>query len=313
MMNYLSKVLALILLVFFATITNYSTAKTSNELSLLKQHTWNHGARFCLFNNDPAIEVYQYNETSFILRQNKCLHYEAPFIYVLFGEHSVFVQDTGATASPSDFPLYQVVMALVEKVAIDNKKTATEYSIIVSHSHSHGDHIGADLQFKGKGNVVFIEPTSIAVKNYFGYGINKLSWPEDNSLLDLGGRKLTILPIPGHQSEAVAIYDDNTQWLLTGDSLYPGRLYIKNWHLFKASISRLADFSKHKSISAIMGTHIEMSKAVGVDYPMGNTYQPDEAILPLTKSDLFLLNETLKKHTKPQRIITDNFIVYPID
>jgi len=307
------KVLTLMLFGFLATMANSSTAKTSNELSLLKQHTWNHGARFCLFNNDPAIEIYQYNESSFILRQNKCLHYEAPFIYVLFGEHSVFVQDTGATASPSDFPLYQVVMQLVKKVAINNMKAKTDYSIIVSHSHSHGDHIGADKQFKEKDNVVYIAPTSTAVKDYFAYGQNKLSWPEDNGLLDLGGRKLTIVPIPGHQSEALAIYDDNTQWLLTGDSLYPGRIYIKSWDLYKASISRLADFTKHKTVSAIMGTHIEMSKKAGVDYPMGSTYQPNEALLPLTKSDLLLLDESLKKYQKPQKLVTDNFIVYPID
>jgi len=307
------KYLALFLLCFYLTVAPLATAKTSSELALLKQYSWNHGARFCFFNNEPAIEVYQYNETSYILRQNKCLHYEAPFIYVLFGKHSVFIQDTGATASSSEFPLFQEVMNLVEHVAAINNKTAAEYSIIVSHSHSHSDHIAADKQFTGQENVTVIEPTAKAVKNYFGYGQNKLNWPKDISQLDLGERILTIIPIPGHQSEAIAIYDDKNQWLLTGDSLYPGRLYIKDWSLYKTSIARLIDLTKSKTIAAIMGTHIEMSQTPGNDYPMGSTYQPNEALLPLAMGELVLLDEVLKKYEKPQKIITDNFIVYPVN
>jgi hypothetical protein len=52
----------------------------------LKQKKWNHGSVDCKYNTDPAIEVHQYDQSSYVLRQNKCVTYEAPFIYVLFGE-----------------------------------------------------------------------------------------------------------------------------------------------------------------------------------------------------------------------------------
>jgi hypothetical protein len=55
-----------------------------------------------------------------------------------------------------------------------------------------------------------------------------------------------------------------------------------------------------------------MSKTLGVDYPIGSTFQPDEHILPLTVKDLVLLNETLKGMDKPARKVLDDVIIYPI-
>ena len=56
--------------------------------------------RDCAKNEDPAVEVYRFDADTYILRQNKCVDFEAPFIYVLFGQHTVLVLDTGATADP---------------------------------------------------------------------------------------------------------------------------------------------------------------------------------------------------------------------
>jgi predicted ribosome quality control (RQC) complex YloA/Tae2 family protein len=66
-------------------------------------------------------------------------------------------------------------------------------------------------------------------------------------------------------------------------------------------------------VKAILGTHIEMSKEAGVDYPISTIYQPNEASLPLTvhalkslKSELDALNGRRKKVTKAK------FIIYPV-
>ncbi len=301
--------------VFFTLVAAYmlkACAMQTPSLEKLTNHNWNSGARFCFFNSDPAIETYQYDEGTYLLRQNKCSHYEAPFIYVLFGEHSVLIQDTGAIKSEAEFPLYNHVLDIIKKVAHSKGKDVNNYSIIVSHSHSHSDHTAADLQFSGKPNVTLIKPSLSAVKDYFGYSKQALQWPIDRSYLELGNRKLTIVPLPGHQTEAIAVYDPQTQWLLTGDSLYPGRLYVKNWQTYSASIERLTGFVNTINVSAIMGTHIEMSKEAGDDYPMGSTYQPDEAALPLPKSQLILLNKLLSEQKSPKLITTDKFIIYPL-
>src|SRR5689334_4377743 len=43
-----------------------------------------------------AIYKYKYDENTYILRENKCLNYEANFIYLLFGHDKVLMQDTGS-------------------------------------------------------------------------------------------------------------------------------------------------------------------------------------------------------------------------
>jgi hydroxyacylglutathione hydrolase len=45
--------------------------------------------------------------------------------------------------------------------------------------------------------------------------------------------------------------------LLTGDSVYPGWLYVTDFPAFKASIHRLAAFTEGKAISHVQGNHIE--------------------------------------------------------
>ncbi len=293
------------LLLFFALMTS---AVQANSLDSLNQKSWIHGSENCEKNKDPAIDVFQYTDTTFVLRQNKCVHYEAPFIYVLFGEHTVFVQDTGATAEADNFPLYETLQKLISRWQKSHNNEAL--NILVTHSHSHGDHTAADPQFDGKPAVTLIKPDKKSVKEYFGFK----NWPNELASLDLGKRKLTIIAIPGHQEESIAIYDPQTKWLLSGDTIYPGRLYVKNWATYKTSIRRLAEFSQTHEIGAIMGTHIEMSNSPGQDYPMGSTYQPDEARLALSVEDLLSLDSALEKAgTKPRKLLMPKFIVTPIN
>lgn len=268
----------------------------------LAEKVWNHGSEDCARNRDPAIEVYQFDAETYILRQNKCLHYEAPFIYVLFGKHTVFVQDTGATVDPERFPLHETVRNLMAR---RNQHGAR---ILVTHSHSHADHTAADAQFRGKPGVTLVEPDGKAVREYFGFS----RWPEGIATVDLGGRVLEVVPAPGHQEEAIAVHDSRTGWLLTGDSVYPGRLYVKNWNEYRSSIGRLVAFSKTRRISAVLGTHIEMSRS-GKLFEAGSTYQPDEASLVLTEQDLSQLDRALHDAgNKPKDLALGKYVVVPI-
>jgi hydroxyacylglutathione hydrolase len=272
---------------------------------VLEQKTWNHGAADCNQNRDPPLEVFQFDVDSYILRQNKCLNFEAPFIYVLFGERTVFVQDTGATAEADKLPIYDTVRKLIEQ----RQAVAGPLRMLVTHSHSHGDHRAGDAQFRGQPQVTLVEPTAAGVRDYFGFK----NWPRGEARIDLGGRELTVLPIPGHQDESIAVYDARTGWLLTGDTVYPGRLYVLDWAAYRASVHRLAEFARSHSISAVLGTHIEMSRTPRQDYPMGSTFQPDEAPLPLTVQELQELDARLQQAgNDPKKITLSKFIVTPI-
>src|SRR5688572_19408916 len=273
----------------------------------LSEKVWNRGAADCSSNRDPAIEVFQFDRDTYVLRQNKCVHFEAPFIYVLFGEHTVFVQDTGATADPAQFPLYDIVQGLI--ASRERSANAQPLRLLVTHSHSHGDHTAGDPQFQGKAGVTLVEPDADAVRRHFKLA----SWPDGSATVDLGARQLVVLPAPGHQDESIAVYDAKTGWLLTGDSVYPGMLYIKDWDTYRASVHRLAAFARTHRVSAVMGTHIEMSRTPGKVYPRGSTFQPDETGLALTAEELYALDASLQRAgSKPREITMPKFVVTPI-
>jgi len=76
---------------------------------------WIHGSPSAKHNTDPDIQVHRYNEHTVILRQNMAINYEAPFIYLLFGNTRALLLDTGATTSPELFPVRSVVDSLIER------------------------------------------------------------------------------------------------------------------------------------------------------------------------------------------------------
>jgi hydroxyacylglutathione hydrolase len=270
-----------------------------------KKVNWIHGSANCAENTDPAIQVVRYNATTWILRQNKCVHYEAPFMFLFLGEKKALLFDTGATADESKFPLY----ATISRIIMDwETEKHISLEVVVAHTHNHGDHRAADKQFEGKPKTSVIGLRSEDVTIFF----HLKNWPDETATFDLGNRAIEIIPIPGHEPASIAAYDPQTKFLLTGDTFYPGRLYVREWGTFKNSIQRLTDFTASHDVSFVLGNHIEMTNVPGKDYPVGTTFQPDEHVLPLTPADLRELNDSLKiTGTIPVLKIYNRYTVYP--
>src|SRR6516164_11312057 len=74
---------------------------------------WNEGSKDCIKNPQPPIQVHRYNAETFILRENLCATYEAPFIYLLIGKTKALLIDTGAVADAKTMPLAQAVISLL--------------------------------------------------------------------------------------------------------------------------------------------------------------------------------------------------------
>jgi hydroxyacylglutathione hydrolase len=262
---------------------------------------WIWGAPNC--GTDPQIQVHQYNENTFILRQSLCTNFEGPFIYLLFGSQKVLMQDTGA----SNVPLYNTVKAIIDQWLLAHGQSSIQ--LIVSHTHAHGDHVFNDAQFAGKPNTTVVGTSQSAVASFFGI----TAWPTQIVDYDLGGRTVQVIPLPGHQTAHVAVYDRDTGFLLTGDTLYPGRLYISNWNQYKASIQRLVDFTADKPVCHVMGTHVEMSNVPGDDFPIGSTTHPNEHELQLGREHLVELNNAvIAMGANPVYQVHDDFIIYPL-
>ena len=268
---------------------------------------WIHGSEAAKYNTDPDIQVHACDEHTYILRQNKAVHYEAPFMFLLFGAAKAVLLDTGATANPGFFPLRRTVDEIIDGWLAEHPHPG-DYGLLVLHTHGHGDHTAADGQFTGRPNTVLVGAARDAVWPYFGFDTE----PESVAEVDLGGRVLDCLGTPGHHNAAVTFYDRYTGILFTGDTVYPGRLYVFDWPAFARSIDRLADWCAQRPVSHLLGCHIEMTRTPGQDYPVGWTYQPDEPPLQLTPDHLAQIQSTLKAHDgEPGRYVLPEMIITP--
>ena len=63
----------------------------------------------------------------------------------------------------------------------------------------------------------------------------------------------------------------------------------------------------------MLGSHIEMTSTPGKYYPIGTTFQPEEASLVLDPIILLELNRELARRDKPGEIQRDELIVAPMN
>jgi hydroxyacylglutathione hydrolase len=298
--NYYALGIIMLILSQYTTQFAYAAepAVILNGVNELASVNWIHGSENCEGQvNDSNYQEWQqvqFETQSFVFRQNKCSNYEGPFVYLFIGQNKALLIDSGATID-GGVKLVNMIRAI------------TNLPIVVAHSHGHGDHRLGDDAFRAEAGVTVVNIGATAVQEYFGFS----NWPNESVSFDLGGRFIDMLPIPGHSDDDIAYYDVQTQVVVTGDTLYPGRLYVRDWAEYSKSISRLADWVNEKSISSVLGTHIEMSDTPNVDYPIRTTYQPNEHQLPLGVSDINVLRDTVLKLQSPERTPLGSFIIWP--
>ena len=233
------------------------------------------------------------------------VHFEAPFLYLLFGTERALLLDTGATAEADRFPLRATVDELVAGWLAEHPRDG--YELLVAHSHAHGDHVAADAQFADRPSTTVVGHDVDAVRAAFGID----PWPPDPAWSDLGERPLTVTGIPGHHAASIAIVDPWTGWLLTGDTVYPGRLYIEDLPAFVDSLDRLVDLAETRAVTNVVGCHIELTTRPGVDHPLGTPWHPDEPPLAMTVDQLRAIRAAAHRLSdRPQTVVTDDVILW---
>jgi hydroxyacylglutathione hydrolase len=266
---------------------------------------WIHGSPSKDSNTDPLIQVHSYDEHTYILRQSKTVHFEAPFMYLMFGNERALLLDTGATRNAARFPLRTTVDRIMSSWLAHHPRQG--YELVVAHTHAHYDHIAGDAQFATRPHTTVVGTDLNSLRSFFGFA----HWPEQVVSYDLGGRILELTGIPGHHPTSVAIFDRWTGFLLTGDTVLPGRLYGLDMPAFVASMERLIRFATARAVTHVMGCHIEMSRQRGRDYPLGAKYQPDEPPLQMSMEQLLAVGEATRAvAAQPGVHVHDDFIVF---
>jgi len=263
---------------------------------------WIHGSAPQRHRTDPAWQVHRHRADTVILRQSKDENYEAPFVFLFLGAERALLLDTGAT---DDDRLRREVDALLDDWLADHPAPA--YQLVVAHTHAHGDHIAGDATFADRPDTVVVGTSVAEVQAHFGLG----DWPEQVVDYDLGGRRLEVTGIPGHEPASIAVYDGRSGLLLTGDSVYPGRIYVLDFPAFLDSMNRLVAFAEARRVTHVLGCHIEMTTQPSEDYPLGCRYQPDEPPLQMTVTQLRALRDaaaSIADRPGPHRF--DDFVIY---
>jgi glyoxylase-like metal-dependent hydrolase (beta-lactamase superfamily II) len=171
-------------------------------------------------------------------------------------------------------------------MGISNVKSVTEQltqlPIVVLNSHTHDDHVGGNWQF----DTVYGMDTDFTRKNAQGSraaaqeeigpgqicgtlpkGFDRAAYAtrpwkitkfmHDGDRIDLGGRSLTIIATPGHTPDAISLFDAANGLLFTGDTYYPGTIWIylpeTNFAAYDASIRRLAALAPQ--VRMVLGAH----------------------------------------------------------
>jgi len=255
----------------------------------------------------PEWQVHEYNPNLFLMRQSPCTDYEKPFVFLFFGKDKAMLVDTGSRNGN----IVPTLQRTIKNWLTRNNRTSIP--LLVVHTHPHGDHVFGDAAIQAMNDsaipVTFLSASDLEATKRF-YGI--VNWPADIGKIDLGDRIIDVIPIPGHSALSIAFYDRRTAILLSGDSLYPGRLYVQDFPAFQASTERMIKFTEGKPVAQILGNHIEEADTPFLDYPVGTIYQPHEHELQLSRGSLLELEDALlSMHGVPQRMAMRDFSVWP--
>jgi glyoxylase-like metal-dependent hydrolase (beta-lactamase superfamily II) len=228
--------------------------------------------------SEPQMQVQRYDDDTYVIRQSIRTNFEGPFLYVLFGSTRALLIDTGA----GGLNVRPTIDRVIAEWAARHHRTSIP--LVVSHSHSHGDHHQGDAEFQVRPDTTVVGLYPKEVGDFFKIA----DWPNQIVPYDLGGRVLDIIPTPGHQSAHIMMFDRKTRLLFSGDSLGPYRLYIpmneaKTYH---ESIDRVAAFTKDKHVAWILGAHVEMTTKAGELVPDQAPSHSDEHVLEIPYSNL---------------------------
>lgn len=127
--------------------------------------------------------------------------------------------------------------------ARDLAEEITDLPLSLLNTHADPDHIGSNGQFDS-----FYMSLAECSNYYHAPGRTGIVIPvREGDILDLGGRPLRIIEIPGHTPGSVAVLDENHRRIFTGDPVQDGRIFMfgvqREMHAYLHSLLHLQEYA----------------------------------------------------------------------
>ena len=142
----------------------------------------------------------------------------------------------------------------------------TDLPLSLLNTHADPDHIGSNAEFPH----FYMHPAEAA--NYYNSrgGKGEIDPVWDGDIIDLGGRPLRIIALPGHTPGSIAVLDVNSRRLFSGDPIQRnGHVFMfgihREMHAYRLSLQRLQRFADQ--FDGIYPSH--------ADYPLPPSVIPE--------------------------------------
>ncbi|MBI1740970.1 MAG: MBL fold metallo-hydrolase [Acidobacteriales bacterium] len=205
-----------------------------------------------VLDNEPWFEIYRIRPGVFAIYEPK--QFEEVISYLILGEKRALLFDTGLGVGK--------ISAVVARL--------TPLPVSVINSHTHFDHVGGNAEFqeiwnrdllytrknmRGQSNIYLRDalaperlcgalPAGASAKSYSIRPWKSAHTLRDSERFDLGGRVVEVLFTPGHTPDSLSLLDRRNGLLFTGDTFYPGPIYLfvpeTDFAAYVRSVERLA-------------------------------------------------------------------------
>jgi glyoxylase-like metal-dependent hydrolase (beta-lactamase superfamily II) len=241
----------LLLRLLIAAIVGCSAASASAQVRCDAPRNPIFGNYEKLDTTDGWFEVYKLPGNTFALYEPR--QAEHVFSYLIVGQKRALLFDSG-------FGIGRIDLVV---------KKLTSLPVSVLNSHTHYDHMGGNYAFtdvlavdtdytrksaEGKPNSMMAEmigprlacpplPEGVTAESYAIRPFKIAATVRDGQKMDLGGREVEVLLTPGHTPDALCVLDRANRQMFTGDTLYPGNLWLfvpeTDLNAYQRSIERL--------------------------------------------------------------------------
>ena len=120
-------------------------------------------------------------------------------------------------------------------------ESLTDLPVILINTHSDGDHISGNAAFEE----FYMSPAE--EERYRSHGAEGKVIPvSEGDIIDLGGRPLEIIDVPGHTPGSIAVLDVNNRVLISGDTVQDDNIFMfgdgRDLDQFIGSLHHLLEF-----------------------------------------------------------------------